>query len=91
VDSIAFHFRQDFENMAKRTRMLNGLAQDLLAVAVEFEMAVWDFLWLALRPLSPVSVLFLRAGRSDQPDDDARQWCGAGSGRKDAPDSSSGY
>lgn len=33
VDSIAFHFRQEFKDMAARARVLTQLAQDLMALA----------------------------------------------------------
>ncbi|CAI2175917.1 7497_t:CDS:10 [Funneliformis geosporum] len=40
IDSIAFHFRQQFDDMALRTRLLNGLAQDLNKFAQTYELAV---------------------------------------------------
>jgi RAD51-like protein 2 len=40
IDSVAFHFRQDFRDMALRTRLLNGMAQQLLRLAAENELAV---------------------------------------------------
>ncbi|CAG8490189.1 3669_t:CDS:10 [Ambispora gerdemannii] len=40
IDSIAFHFRQNFSDMALRTRLLNGLAQDLTKLVDSFELAV---------------------------------------------------
>lgn len=40
VDSITFHFRQDFENMALRTRLLSQLALRLMNLANEFKLAV---------------------------------------------------
>ncbi|CAG8533950.1 14302_t:CDS:10 [Ambispora leptoticha] len=40
IDSIAFHFRQNFSDMALRTRLLNGLAQDLTKLADSFDLAV---------------------------------------------------
>lgn len=40
VDSITFHFRQDFENMALRTRLLSELALKLMKLANEFKLAV---------------------------------------------------
>jgi hypothetical protein len=40
VDSIAFHFRQEFDQPAKRTRLLNGMAQDFQALAARFNLAV---------------------------------------------------
>ena len=40
IDSVAFHFRQDFRDMALRTRLLNGMAQQLLHLATENELAV---------------------------------------------------
>jgi hypothetical protein len=43
IDSIAFHFRQQFDDMALRTRLLNGLAQDLNKFAQLYELAVSTF------------------------------------------------
>ena len=40
VDSIAFHFRHDFDDMSLRTRLLNGLAQNLIRLATEHSIAV---------------------------------------------------
>ncbi|XP_053706582.1 DNA repair protein RAD51 homolog 3 [Synchiropus splendidus] len=40
IDSVAFPFRQHFEDLSQRYRLLNGLAQRLLAVAVRHNVAV---------------------------------------------------
>eukprot|EP00041_Stephanoeca_diplocostata_P007373 m.103996 g.103996 ORF g.103996 m.103996 type:complete len:396 (+) comp16843_c0_seq12:131-1318(+) len=40
IDSIAFHFRGDFADMVLRTRLLNGMAQNLLRLATTHELAV---------------------------------------------------
>ncbi|KAL0379671.1 UNVERIFIED_CONTAM: DNA repair protein [Sesamum angustifolium] len=40
VDSITFHFRQDFEDMALRTRLLGGMALKLMKLAKQFKLAV---------------------------------------------------
>lgn len=40
IDSIAFHFRQNFSDMALRTRLLNGMAMRFMHVAEKFELAV---------------------------------------------------
>ncbi|XP_041456773.1 DNA repair protein RAD51 homolog 3-like [Lytechinus variegatus] len=40
VDSIAFHFRHDFDDMSLRTRLLNGLAQNLIRIATQYNLAV---------------------------------------------------
>ena len=40
VDSIAFHFRHDFDDLALRTRLLNGLAQSFIKMACERQLAV---------------------------------------------------
>lgn len=40
VDSISFHFRQDFQDMALRTRLLQGLGTKLMEIASTFEVAV---------------------------------------------------
>ncbi|CAI9103678.1 OLC1v1002209C1 [Oldenlandia corymbosa var. corymbosa] len=40
VDSITFHFRQDFEDMALRTRLLGGMALKLMKLAKKFSLAV---------------------------------------------------
>lgn len=40
IDSITFHFRQDFTDMAARTRQLTQMAQTLMALAGDRELAV---------------------------------------------------
>ncbi len=40
VDSIAFPFRHDFDDFALRTRLLNGLAQNFIRMAVTRKLAV---------------------------------------------------
>ena len=40
VDSIAFPFRHDFDDLALRTRILNGLAQSFIKIAHEKDLAV---------------------------------------------------
>lgn len=40
MDSIAFHFRQDFDDMALRTRLLSGMALKLMELANNFSLAV---------------------------------------------------
>ncbi|XP_059651566.1 DNA repair protein RAD51 homolog 3 [Cornus florida] len=40
IDSVAFHFRQDFEDMALRTRLLSGMALKLMKLAKKFSVAV---------------------------------------------------
>lgn len=40
VDGIAFPFRHDFEDLSLRTRLLNGLAQQLIIVANDHKSAV---------------------------------------------------
>eukprot|EP01018_Ginkgo_biloba_P016183 Gb_10222 [translate_table: standard] len=40
VDSITFHFRQDFEDLALRTRLLAGMAQKLMRLAEKYDTAV---------------------------------------------------
>lgn len=40
IDSVAFHFRQNFSDMGLRTRLLNGMAQHLRRFADEYEIAV---------------------------------------------------
>lgn len=40
IDSITFHFRQDFEDMALRTRLLSGMALKLMKLAKKFCLAV---------------------------------------------------
>ena len=34
IDSLAMHFRQEVEDLTFRTRILNGLVQDLMHLAV---------------------------------------------------------
>jgi RAD51-like protein 2 len=40
VDSIAFHFRRHFEDFSVRTRLLGTMAQTLISIAKEFDLAV---------------------------------------------------
>ncbi|XP_050236649.1 DNA repair protein RAD51 homolog 3 [Mercurialis annua] len=40
IDSITFHFRQDFDDSALRTRVLNGMALKLMNIAKSFSLAV---------------------------------------------------
>lgn len=40
IDSITFHFRQDFKDMAHRTRVLTQMAQDLMALSERHTLAV---------------------------------------------------
>ncbi|XP_074915616.1 DNA repair protein RAD51 homolog 3 isoform X2 [Chelonoidis abingdonii] len=40
VDGIAFPFRHDFEDLSLRTRLLNGLAQQLISIANAHKLAV---------------------------------------------------
>lgn len=47
-DSITFNFRQDFEDMAGRTRLLANMAQKLMAVAENYDVAVSQKLFLTL-------------------------------------------
>ena len=45
LDSVAFHFRADFEDMAARTRVLAQLAQALMRLAEAHDAAArprWD-------------------------------------------------
>ncbi|XP_024375721.1 DNA repair protein RAD51 homolog 3 [Physcomitrium patens] len=39
-DSVTFNFRQDFEDMAGRTRLLANMAQKLMAVAENYDVAI---------------------------------------------------
>ncbi|GAB2272000.1 DNA repair protein rad51c [Dionaea muscipula] len=40
IDSITFYFRQDFEDLALRTRVLSGMALKLMKLAHKFNLAV---------------------------------------------------
>ncbi|XP_065859386.1 DNA repair protein RAD51 homolog 3 isoform X3 [Euphorbia lathyris] len=40
IDSITFHFRQDFDDMSLRTRVLSGMALKLMKIATNFRLAV---------------------------------------------------
>lgn len=45
VDSVTFHFRQDFDDMALRTRLLSGMALKFMNLAKNYNLAVSnDFL-----------------------------------------------
>ena len=50
LDSVAFHFRSGFEDMAARTRVLAQLAQALIRLAEARDVAVRD------RPPDPCTV-----------------------------------
>ncbi|XP_050157007.1 DNA repair protein RAD51 homolog 3-like isoform X5 [Malus sylvestris] len=43
VDSVTFHFRQDFEDLALRTRLLGGMALKLMNLAKKYNLAVVIF------------------------------------------------
>lgn len=40
VDSVAFHFRHDFDDLSLRTRLLTAMAQSYIKLATEFKIAV---------------------------------------------------
>ena len=40
VDSVAFHFRHDYDDYAQRTRLLAGYSQSLTALARKYNVAV---------------------------------------------------
>jgi len=40
IDSVAFHFRHDFDDMGLRSRILGGLAQSLMTLAMKHKLAV---------------------------------------------------
>lgn len=40
VDSVAFHFRHDFDDLSLRTRLLTTMAQSFIKRATEFKIAV---------------------------------------------------
>lgn len=40
IDSVTFHFRQDFDDLALRTRLLSGMALKLMKLAKQFSLAV---------------------------------------------------
>ncbi|KAF9616700.1 hypothetical protein IFM89_031717 [Coptis chinensis] len=40
IDSVTFHFRQDFDDLALRTRVLSGIALKLMKLAKMFSLAV---------------------------------------------------
>ncbi|CAN1345992.1 DNA repair protein RAD51 homolog 3 [Linum perenne] len=40
IDSVTFHFRQDFDDLAMRTRVLSGMALKLMKLAKKFNLAV---------------------------------------------------
>nr|CAB3473355.1 unnamed protein product [Digitaria exilis] len=40
IDSVTFHFRQDFDDMALRTRVLSGLSLKLMKIAKAYNLAV---------------------------------------------------
>lgn len=40
IDSITFHFRHDFEDLGQRTRLLQTVANQLMAMASKYNLAV---------------------------------------------------
>ena len=58
LDSIAFHFRSGFEDMAARTRVLAQLAQALIRLAEARDVAVRSTPWHALLLLLLLFVVF---------------------------------
>ena len=40
MDSVAFHFRHGFDDMAKRSRMLSQMSQDLNKMATDYELSI---------------------------------------------------
>ena len=40
MDSVAFHFRHNFEDLSLRTRLLTDLAQNLAKIARQYNIAV---------------------------------------------------
>ena len=40
VDSVSFHFRRDFRNMALRVRLMNEMAQQLHTYAHQYKLPV---------------------------------------------------
>ena len=55
IDSITFHFRQDFADMAARTRQLAQMAQALMQLAGRQEVAVSDCIFSCLAIASSCS------------------------------------
>ncbi|XLR30951.1 hypothetical protein HN51_050847, partial [Arachis hypogaea] len=45
IDSVTFHFRQDFDDMALRTRLLNEMALKLMKLARKFCLAVRNYFY----------------------------------------------
>lgn len=43
IDSVTFHFRQDFEDLALRTRLLGGMALKLMNLGKKYNLAVVIF------------------------------------------------
>lgn len=46
IDSVTFHFRQDFEDLALRTRLLSGMALKLMNLAKTYNLAVSNLQWV---------------------------------------------
>jgi RAD51-like protein 2 len=40
IDSVTFHFRQDFDDLALRTRVLSGLSLKLMKLSKTYNLAV---------------------------------------------------
>lgn len=43
IDSVTFHFRQGFEDMALRTRLLSSLSLKLMALVQKHDLAVSNY------------------------------------------------
>ena len=46
IDSVTFHFRQDFDDLALRTRVLSGLSLKLMKLSKEYNLAVSCLLYV---------------------------------------------
>ena len=68
VDNIACHFRHDFTDMGLRNRILSGVTQTLIKMAIHHDIAV-STLSLLLCCIQTVASLFLSLDCSDEPDD----------------------
>ncbi len=48
IDSVTFHFRHDFDDYMLRTRLLNNMAQTLMSLAEEYQLAVRNIVLVSL-------------------------------------------
>lgn len=64
IDSVTFHFRQDFEDLALRTRLLSGMALKFMSLAKTYKLAVVMFNQVTTKYMEGSFQLALALGES---------------------------